>query len=85
MEEYQAASALIFPARTIDSFVGYGHWYQRQALPDLDNGRLPASSPCQTALSLSSKRVRLSLHAAWSLRGLVVHLPPADLQVCRVR
>ena len=41
MEEYQAASRTHFSSPVpLDSFVGYGHWYQRQALPDLDQRKI---------------------------------------------
>ena len=41
MEEYQAASRTHFSSPVpLDNFVGYGHWYQRQALPDLDQRKI---------------------------------------------
>jgi len=40
-EEYQAASRTHFPAPyRSPNFVGYGNWYQRHALPDLDQRKI---------------------------------------------
>jgi hypothetical protein len=41
MEEYQAASRTHFSSPVpLDRFVGYGHWYQRKASPDLDQRKI---------------------------------------------
>jgi len=41
MEAYQAASRTHFSSPVpLDNFVGYGLWYQRQALPDLDHRKI---------------------------------------------
>jgi hypothetical protein len=41
MEAYQAASRTHFTSPVpLDNFVGYGLWYQRQALPDLDHRKI---------------------------------------------
>jgi hypothetical protein len=41
MEEYQAQSSTHFSSPVpLDSFVGYGRWYQRQALPGLDQRKI---------------------------------------------
>src|SRR6266404_3323869 len=85
MEEYQAEAALIFPApyhSTTSWATDTG--INAKLCPTSISGRLRASSPCQTALSLSSKRVRLSMHAAWSLPPALVRLLTArqNLQVC---
>ncbi len=41
MEAYQAASRSHFSSPVpLDRFVGYGLWYQRQALPDLDQRKI---------------------------------------------
>ena len=41
MEDYQAASHTHFSSPVpLDCFMGYGNWYQRQAVPDLDQRKV---------------------------------------------